>query len=280
MNYLFSSVFSLLSLSVFAQIQIIPIANPNKIRIVDLVNSFDSSNCNIQLAGSLQGTASEYYVADAFYCTVQKTAIYTVYYKKDFRYLKTWDVSNVKQLDSQLVLFKNIFPEQKQRLDYVKYISDSIQSVKDKEEEGKARVKELQQKKELDSLLKVKDALLKNAREKNLVLVNWTWGYENEYSSSADFHVKIVNPYMQRMKYVSFTFSATNPVGDPALDRFTGKRTVTLRGIGPVEYSDFGEWDFKDAFYSRTVESFKITVIKIQFFDGTVKVINNPVSLN
>ena len=69
---------------------------------------------------------------------------------------------------------------------------------------------------------------------------------------------------------VSFTFSATNPVGDPALDNFTGKRTVTLRGIGPVEYGDFGEWDFEDAFYSRTVENFKITVIKIQFFDGTV----------
>ena len=81
-----------------AQINEVPIAKPNKSNIVDLVDSFDSSNCNIKLVGSYQGTANDYYVADAFYCTVQKTAIYTVYYKKEFRYLKTWDISNAKQL--------------------------------------------------------------------------------------------------------------------------------------------------------------------------------------
>ncbi len=272
----------LLIFSIYADAQIreLPIAKPNKSKIVDLVNLFDSSNCNIKLVGSFQGTADEYYVADAFYCTVQKTAIYTVYYKSDFKFLKTWDISNAKQLDSQLVLFKNYYPNSKERMQLVKYFSDSIQAKKDKEEAEKFRIKEIQQKKELDSLLKVKEALLKNAREKNIVLVDWTWGYENEYSSSVDFHAKIVNPYKQRIKYISFTFSATNPVGDPALDKFTGKRSVTLRGIGPVEYGDFGEWDFEDAFYCRTVESIKISTIKIQFFDGTIKVINNPISLN
>ena len=58
------------------------------------------------------------------------------------------------------------------------------------------------------------------------------------------------------------------------------KTEKTVQGIGPIDYSEKGSYNFESVLYSKVVESMKIKQIKIQFFDGTVKVISNPKSLN
>ncbi len=133
-----------------------------------------------------------------------------------------------------------------------------------------------EEKRQLDSLKGVMDKLMTVARAKNLVLYEWSWDYPNEYSSFASLHVIVLNPFKQKIKYVWVTVQAYNAVDDIVRDGFSGAAVKTVKGIGPIEYADKGSWDFEDVIYSKVIETMKITQIKIQFFDGTMKTFLKP----
>jgi hypothetical protein len=130
-----------------------------------------------------------------------------------------------------------------------------------------------------DSLNKELDKLYIQQAKLNLVLRDWDFHYENKYSRSIDIDVTVENPFRKTIKYIWFTFKAYNPVDDPIKDGITGKYESTVRGIGPIDYGSKGVYNFESVFYSKVIETMRMTMIKIQFFDGSIKIINNPRTL-
>lgn len=191
------------------------------------------------------------------------------------------------KLDRQLDTLRKIYPFLTERLELS---NDGIRKWNEKEkmriaEEERERIRREKEEEKsklalFDSLTKVVDKALVTYRTKNWVLWDWSWSYANEYSSFADVSITIINPYKQKIKYLWITFQAFNAVDDIIRDGFTGKSETTVKGIGPIEYGDKGSYSFESVIYSKVINAMKVKQIKIQFFDGTVKVISNPVNLN
>jgi len=95
---------------------------------------------------------------------------------------------------------------------------------------------------------------------------NATSGYS---TTGATF--KIYNPSRKTIKYIWFTIAGENPVKD--LVKSGGVFYKTLRGIGPVEPYNTGEWSFDYVWLTDIVEYIKIATIKVQYMDGTTKTI-------
>ncbi len=128
-----------------------------------------------------------------------------------------------------------------------------------------------------DSLRKLQkslDSIYARYANQNWVLWDWSWSYSSEYSSFPDIRVEIINPFKKKMKYVWFTFHAYN-----AVDDMISGGIKTAKGIGPVEYGDYGSWSFDNVFFSKVIDHIRINQIKIQFFDGSYKVISKPTKM-
>ena len=134
--------------------------------------------------------------------------------------------------------------------------------------------------KELDSLNKELDKIHAIYRQNNLFLLHWSWSYPNENSKFVDVDITVINPYKQKIKYVWFTFIAFNPVGDPIRNGINGKTEKIAKGIGPIKYGDKGSYNFESVFYSKVIDNIRVKQIKIQFFDGTFKIIVSPREVN
>jgi|GEM_PF-3085989 len=87
------------------------------------------------------------------------------------------------------------------------------------------------------------------------------------YSIGFDISVVNLTKSAKTIKYIYFTVTATNAVDDKI-----GTRTV--RGIGPIKPGDIGSYNFEDTFYSKTAEYLSLDAIKIQYMDGTIKLLN------
>ncbi len=93
----------------------------------------------------------------------------------------------------------------------------------------------------------------------------------SDYSSTgASF--AIYNPSKKTIKYIWFSIAGENPVGDlVAITK--GVFYKTLKGIGPVESNGIAEWSFDYVWLTDVVEYLKISTIKIQYMDGSMKTI-------
>jgi hypothetical protein len=80
------------------------------------------------------------------------------------------------------------------------------------------------------------------------------------------FNISVYNKGKKAIKYITFNASAFNPVNDKV-----GFKSV--RGVGPIEPDESGDYEFDDMIYSKSAESISIDNIKIQYMDGTVKII-------
>lgn len=82
---------------------------------------------------------------------------------------------------------------------------------------------------------------------------------------------KIFNPTKKTIKYIWFTVAGENAVGD--LVKSGGIYYKTLKGIGPVESYGIGSWSFDYVWFTDIIEYLKISTIKIQYMDGSIKTI-------
>ena len=94
---------------------------------------------------------------------------------------------------------------------------------------------------------------------------------DNDYVTG--FKGSFLNLSKKKIKYLYISLSAVNAVGD-----LVKKKTVTA--IGPILPGDAGSYSYDNMFFSNIIEVVKITAIKIQYFDGTVKMITGPVLKN
>lgn len=108
------------------------------------------------------------------------------------------------------------------------------------------------------------------------------WGYIDKWSWDTEYnHVTLKlafqNYNKKTLKYLEVFFKITNDVNDTRL-------TGSVRGTGPVEFLDGGEWNWDDTNYyvfAGDASKMKITKLVITYMDGTKKVlVGNQIMFN
>lgn len=97
-------------------------------------------------------------------------------------------------------------------------------------------------------------------------------GYaHSDYQFGLKFNV--YNCFNKTIKYVEFTMTNYNAVGDVQKDYF-GHSTKTVRGIGPIEPEEDGLYTFDEVFWDEydVIDRTRLTNIKFIFKDGSTKV--------
>lgn len=111
--------------------------------------------------------------------------------------------------------------------------------------------------------------LQKKFAQQGILILNWQWGYNNEYNRSPEISINVVNLSKKKLKYVHFTFAPTNAVGDPV--DFLGQTRIRTKGIGPIAPLETASWNFEPYFANKTIDQMKISQIRLEYFDGTIK---------
>ncbi len=81
------------------------------------------------------------------------------------------------------------------------------------------------------------------------------------------FSVNYSNFSRKRIKYIFTTINAINGVGDLVQSRIS-------KSIGPIEPNESGSYNFDSLFFSQIIDKERIAGIKVQYFDGTIKIFN------
>lgn len=95
---------------------------------------------------------------------------------------------------------------------------------------------------------------------------------QSEYTSGTGYNFSFINTSKKTIKYIWITVKGINRVNDIVSSK-------TLNGIGPIEPDNSGSFSFDYVWLTDIVQTCKITLIKIQYMDGTVKQIQNADSL-
>lgn len=137
----------------------------------------------------------------------------------------------------------------------------------------------------IDNLKKVIDDYNKRVayRKKNQIFILGI-GYDfdsNEYSHQFGMHFKIYNCFSKTIKYVEFTLTNYNAVGDVQRDDF-GRASRTVKGIGPIEPEEGGTYSWDDIFWDDrgVIDRTKLTNVKFIFKDGTTRVFSGSTNIN
>ena len=96
----------------------------------------------------------------------------------------------------------------------------------------------------------------------------------SEYTEGTGVDFTFYNPTKKVVKYVHATVVGMNPVDDPVIEG--GKTSHTLKCIGPINPGETGSYSFEYVWFTDIVERAKLTSIKVQYMDGTEKIISKP----
>lgn len=172
---------------------------------------------------------------------------------KDLQFTRDTDVDNIK------VTLSRRTPEEKS------FVRSNVQGLVDYAEEYFIEKKE-------EELSAEKSEALKPFFETEkyglgFVKYNATSGYS---STGASF--KIFNPSKKTIKYIWFTVAGENAVED-LVKLPGGNYYTTLKGIGPIESYGFGSWEFEHVWFTDIIEYLRISTVKIQYMDGSVRTV-------
>lgn len=133
------------------------------------------------------------------------------------------------------------------------------------EEQSKA-FRAIELKKALESIDRV--------RPKGIALLDYRVYDVSEYTQGTGFRFSVLNPTKKVIKYVSATVIGLNAVNDPV--RSPRGTSVTVRGIGPIEPNESGEYSFDYVWHTDVVESARLVSLKVEYMDGTSRMIASP----
>lgn len=99
------------------------------------------------------------------------------------------------------------------------------------------------------------------------------WGWELNSVAGIEPYFKYTNTSDKTIKYIDFYFTLTNPVGDAC--KIDGASSGHVRGVGPVESFETGEWNWDRAthYTSYTASNMQIIKLVITYMDKSVKTI-------
>ena len=119
--------------------------------------------------------------------------------------------------------------------------------------------------------------IFENDTAKSVDVINYKAVQRNELAISSfdvtgddysiGFEISLNNCGRKTIKYTFITVTATNPVDDKV-------DTKTVKAVGPIRPSDTGTYEFNNIIYSNTAKYLSIDNIKLQFMDGTFKIIS------
>jgi hypothetical protein len=120
---------------------------------------------------------------------------------------------------------------------------------------------------------------LENCKPAGLTILDYSVVDESEYTEGTGVTVKVYNPTIKTVKYLWFTFTGLNPVGDEVWDRKRKSSKITVRAVGPIKPDASGTYNFSYVWFTDLVETVKISSIKVQYMDGSFKTITNAKSI-
>ncbi|HQV54969.1 MAG: hypothetical protein IPH34_09045 [Chitinophagaceae bacterium] len=240
-----------------------------------LYPNIDTNNCVYDLKTAIEPKQNEFIIIEEATCINNHRQWYVVLFDDKIYYSEKFYYQNQESINKKIESIKKRIPSVEERIEIA--ITENLNRIEKRVDDQNQENKRVQNR--IDSINKEIDKSLQAFREKNLVLWEWSWSYP-EYSSFVDVDITIINPYKKKIKYIWFSFKAFNPVDDPVRDGFNGAVIKTVKGVGPIEYSKTGTYEFENVFYSKVIEKMRVSSIKIQFFDGTIKTITNPVEIN
>ena len=123
--------------------------------------------------------------------------------------------------------------------------------------------------------LKEVQSFLEGCKVRGLMLLDWSVYDESEYTQGTSIKIRVHNPTLKTIKYLWFTFLGLNPVGDKVTDKKRGTN-ITMQGVGPIKPSEEGTYEFSYVWFTDMVDDARIVSIKVQYMDGSVKVISKP----
>jgi hypothetical protein len=129
-----------------------------------------------------------------------------------------------------------------------------------------------------DELNQKKRALefVNSTKVKGLMIVKNRIYDESEYTSGTSLEVEFYNPTKKVVKYITISYAGYNAVDDIVTDPIRRKSILSQRFIGPIKPEENATYEIKYAWMTDIVQSFKITSIKVEYMDGTIKIINKP----
>ena len=119
-------------------------------------------------------------------------------------------------------------------------------------------------------------------KKKNQIFITGI-GYSfdsNEYSHRFGMHFDVYNCFSKTIKYIEFTMTNYNAVGDVQRDDM-GRSSRTVRGIGPIEPEDGGRYTWDDIFWDDNgiIDNTRLTSVKFIFKDGTTRVFSGNANI-
>jgi hypothetical protein len=117
---------------------------------------------------------------------------------------------------------------------------------------------------------------LDNCKPKGLSVLSWSTYDESEYTEGTSAKIKVYNPTSKTIKYLWFTFIGYNPVDDKIVDRKRGTSSITVKGVGPIKPDESGSYEYTYVWFTDLVATAKVSNIKVQYMDGSIKNITNP----
>ena len=114
---------------------------------------------------------------------------------------------------------------------------------------------------------------LKKTSNNGIAILNYSIFDESKYTEGTSFKISLVNTGKRKIKYLWFNLIGYNPVGDVV--KQNGKVTIQKKAVGPINANELVEYNFEYVWFTDIVEKFKLSSIKLQYFDGTFKTIDN-----
>lgn len=106
-----------------------------------------------------------------------------------------------------------------------------------------------------------------------VAIKDWKVYDESEYTDGTSVSFNFYNPTSKTIKYITIKFIGYNAVDDPVSRG--GSYTLTRKCIGPIDPEESASYVFEYVWFTDIVQYAKIKSIKVQYTDGTSKIITN-----
>jgi hypothetical protein len=120
---------------------------------------------------------------------------------------------------------------------------------------------------------------IEKQRAVGIILLDYSVDDVSEVTDGVNASFEVFNPTNKVIKYVTFYVSGINPVGDVVYNVRQHSNISEFRGVGPIKPNESANYEWEYAWFTDVVEKLKITKVKIQYMDGSTKIVTNTKSL-
>lgn len=120
---------------------------------------------------------------------------------------------------------------------------------------------------------------IEKTRKFGLTIIRSSIADVSEYTEGTSFRIQVLNSTNKTIKYIWLTVIGINAVNDPVRDPLKSGPALTVKAIGPIEKDESGTYEWQYMWHTDIVERFRISAIKVQYMDNSVRTIRNADSV-